>query len=338
MVNIPDASRFDAGKFPLEQRMVELFRAEKGGVLSGEELASAFRVSRTAVWKHVKNLKAKGYRIESVPSKGYRFLSSPDILSDIEIAAGLSSKRIGRRIVCVRETESTNQFAFRTAEEGAGDGTVVLAESQTGGKGRLGRRWESPPGVNLYCSVILRPPILPVNAPQLTFLSAVAVARAIESVTHLQPRIKWPNDILVHERKVAGLLNEMSAETDTVHWVVLGIGVNINMVREQFPDDLRYPASSLLLEEGSPVSRVEFTRSLLSILDSLYDDFLYRGFESVREEWLARAMIQGQRVAVSAGDADMEGTVVGIDMDGALLLRRCDGSSQRVLSGDVRFV
>jgi BirA family transcriptional regulator, biotin operon repressor / biotin---[acetyl-CoA-carboxylase] ligase len=338
MVNKPVVSRADTGKIPLEQRMVELFRARKGGVFSGEELGTALRVSRTAVWKHVKNLKAKGFRIESLPSRGYRFLSSPDTLCDIELTAGLATKRIGRRIISVRETESTNQLAFRTAEEGAEDGTVVLAESQTGGKGRLGRSWESPPGVNLYCSVILRPPIVPVSAPQLTFLSAVAVARAIEAVTRLQSRIKWPNDILVNGRKVAGLLNEMSAETDTIHWVVLGIGVNINMGREQFPDGLRHPASSLLLEQGSPVARAEFTRSLLSILDSLYDDFLCRGFESVREEWLARATIQGQRVSVSSGNGEIEGTVIGIDTDGALLLRRLDGFSHRVLAGDVTIL
>jgi BirA family biotin operon repressor/biotin-[acetyl-CoA-carboxylase] ligase len=338
MVNKPVASRADTGNIPLEQRMVELFLARKEGVFSGEELGAALRVSRTAVWKHVKNLKAKGFHIESLPSRGYRFLSSPDTLSDIELTAGLSTKRIGRRIICVLETGSTNHLAFRTAEDGAEDGTVVLAESQTGGKGRLGRHWESPPGVNLYCSVILRPPILPVSAPQLTFLSAVAVARAIETVTHLQPRIKWPNDILVNGRKVAGLLNEMSAETDTIHWVVLGIGVNINMGREQFPDGLRHPASSLLLEVGSPVNRVEFTRSLLTILDSLYDDFLFRGLESVREEWLARATVQGQRVRVSSGDDTIEGTVTGIDTDGALLLRRSDGVSRRVLAGDVTIL
>lgn len=337
-MKISDATRPDTDKLPLERRMVDLFRAGKGAVLSGEELAGALGVSRTAVWKHVKMLKAKGYRIVSLPSRGYRFIAPPDDLSDLELGAGHSAKRIGRRIVCVRETGSTNQLAFRMAEEGAGDGTVVLAEMQTGGKGRLGRRWESPPGVNLYCSVILRPPILPATAPQLTFLSAVAVARAIESVTRLQPRIKWPNDVLVHERKVAGLLNEMSAETDTIHWVVLGIGVNINMERDQFPDDLRYPASSLLLEHGAPVSRLEFTRTLLSLLDSLYDDFLNRGFEPLREEWIARAMIRFRRVAVSSGDGDMEGTVVGIDSDGALLLQTSDGVPKRVLSGDVRFV
>jgi BirA family biotin operon repressor/biotin-[acetyl-CoA-carboxylase] ligase len=318
--------------------MVELFRARLGGVFSGEELGTALSVSRTAVWKHVKNLKAKGFRIESLPSRGYRFLSSPDTLCDIELTAGLATKRIGRRIVSVREIDSTNHLAFRMAEEDAEDGTVVLAESQIGGKGRLGRSWESPPGVNLYCSVILRPPILPVSAPQLTFLSAVAVARAIEAVTHLQPRIKWPNDILVNGRKVAGLLNEMSAETDTIHWVVLGIGVNINMGREQFPDRLRHPASSLLLEEGSPVARAEFTRTLLAILDSLYNDFLCRGFEPVREEWLARATIQGQRVSVSSGNGEIEGTVIGIDTDGALLLRRHDGFSHRVLTGDVTIL
>jgi BirA family biotin operon repressor/biotin-[acetyl-CoA-carboxylase] ligase len=169
-------------------------------------------------------------------------------------------------------------------------------------------------------------------------MSAVAVARAIEATTHLKPRIKWPNDVLVNGRKVAGLLNEMSAETDTIHWVVLGIGVNINMRRDQFPDGLRHPASSLLLEQGSPVDRAEFTRSLLSSLDSLYDGFLCRGFESVREEWLARATIQGQRVRVSTGDGDIEGTVIGIDADGALLLRRGDGDAHRILSGDVTIV
>lgn len=338
MVNKPIAPRVGEGKVPLEQRMVELFRTRNGGVFSGAEIGATLGVSRTAVWKHVKNLKAKGYRIESLPSRGYRFQSPPDTLCDVELSAGLFTRRIGRRLVCVRETESTNQLAFRTAEEGAEDGTVVLAESQTGGKGRLGRRWESPPGVNLYCSVILRPPILPVSASQLTFLSAVAVARAIEEVTSLSTRIKWPNDILVNENKVAGLLNEMSAETDTIHWVVLGIGVNINMAREQFPADLRHPASSLLLEKGSPVSRVAFTRSLISILDFLYEDFLCRGFEPVRKEWLTRAALRGHMVRVSTGAGEIEGTITGIDTDGALLLHRCDGGEYRVLSGDVTLL
>ncbi|MGA7829232.1 MAG: biotin--[acetyl-CoA-carboxylase] ligase [Geobacteraceae bacterium] len=333
-----DTSSTESEKPPLEQRMLEIFRARKGSVISGEELGSALKVSRTAVWKHVKNFLAQGYRIESVPSRGYRFLTAPDVLTSLELSSGLQTKRIGCQISSVRETESTNLLAFRLADGSAEEGTVVIAETQTAGKGRLGRHWESPPGVNLYCSVILRPPMSPVRAPQLTFLSAVAVARAIEKVTLLQPTIKWPNDILLNGRKVAGLLNEMSAETDTIHCVVLGIGVNINMGREQFPDDLRQPATSLFLEKGVSVSRVDFTRALLTSLDELYDDYLCHGFSAIREEWLSRNSAQGRRVRVSFGNRETEGVVTGVDNDGALLLDCQDGTRERVLAGDVTIL
>jgi len=328
----------DGGKAPIEQRMVELFRSREGGLFSGEELGAALKVSRTAVWKHVNKLKAQGYRIESIPARGYRFLAAPDSLTSLELASGLRAGRIGRQIVSVREADSTNLLAFRLAEEGAEEGAVVIAESQSGGKGRLGRRWESPFGVNLYCSVILRPVMPPVRAPQLTFLSAVAVARAIEAVTALHPQIKWPNDILVNGLKVAGLLNEMSSETDTIHFIVLGIGVNLNMRKEQFPEGLRHPASSLLIESGTSVNRLEFTRSLLAALDTLYDNYLACGFSAIRDEWISRSMVRGTKVRVSSGDEKLEGTVSGIDDDGALLLRRGDGVVERVLAGDVTIL
>lgn len=327
--------RNDLVPVPIEHRLVEYFHERDGGVLSGEELGSFLKISRTAVWKHVNNLKAKGYLIESIPSRGYRLLGVPDTMNSYEISAGLVSKRIGRRISCVREIDSTNRLAFRMAENGAEDGTVVISEAQTGGKGRLGRRWESPAGVNLYCSVILRPSIPPVRAPQLTFLSAVATARAIRTATGLNPLIKWPNDILINGYKVAGLLNEMSAETDTIHFVVLGIGVNINMKKEQFPKGLRHPASSLLIESGSLVARVEFARLLLGILDTMYDDYLVNGFASIRDEWIAGSMLNNCRVKVHSGDDDKEGLVSGIGDDGALLVSQDDGAVLRVLAGDV---
>lgn len=333
-----DTCGASGGKQPLEQRMLELFRDKKGSVISGEELGAALNVSRTAVWKHVKNLMAQGYQIESLPSRGYRFLSAPDVLTSLELTSGLRTKRIGCLITCVPETESTNLLAFRLAESSAREGTVVIAETQTGGKGRLGRHWESPPGVNLYCSIILRPAMQPFRAPQLTFVSAVAVARAIEQVAQLQPKIKWPNDILLNGRKVAGLLNEMSAETDTIHCVILGIGVNINMGSEQFPQDLRHPATSLLIEKGVSVSRVDFTRTLLTALDMLYDDYLCNGFGAIRQEWLSRSTVQGRRVRVSFGKGETEGIVVGVDDDGALLLKRGNSAPERVLAGDVTIM
>ncbi len=316
------------------QRILELFRARRDRPVSGEELSSLLAISRTAVWKHIKVLRDLGYRIEARPSQGYQLRAAPDLFIPTEIADGLNTRRIGGNLICYRQTASTNADAFRLAEEGAPDGTVVIADCQTSGKGRLGRSWESPAGVNLYCSVILRPGILPPQAFHLTFLSAVAVARAIEETTHLVPAIKWPNDLLLNGKKVAGLLNEMSAETERINFVILGIGVNLNMRVEQFPADLRYPATSLLLE-GESVDRTAFARILLSSLDRLYDAYQHNGYEPVRKEWLARCGIVGCRVRVSVPSGDQTGIMEGIDENGALLLRRDNGTLERVYAGDV---
>jgi BirA family biotin operon repressor/biotin-[acetyl-CoA-carboxylase] ligase len=187
--------------------------------------------------------------------------------------------------------------------------------------------------------VVLRPAIMPHEAPQLTFLSAVAVARAIEMTTGLQPEIKWPNDVLINGEKVAGLLNEMSAETDGINFVILGIGVNLNMTRAQFPADLRTPATSLLLQKGRPVNRALFAAGMLGELDRLYGEFLAGGFGPVREEWQQRCNARGRQVVVSEGGTDsISGMFHGIDGDGALLLLRPDGVVERILNGDVRVV
>lgn len=322
----------------IDQRILEIVRATPGGIVSGEELSSRLKVSRTAVWKHIKSLKDLGYRIEAVPSVGYRLVAVPDLLLPAEIAVGLVTERIGRQIISFRETDSTNETAFKLAEEGAPEGTVVLAESQRRGKGRMGRRWESPPGMNLYCSIILRPAILPLQAVQMTFLSAVAVARAVEETTRLVPTIKWPNDVLLSGRKVAGLLNEMGAETEKVNFIILGIGVNINMDAGQFPADLRSPATSLRMETGGAVDRKEFTRALIRALDSLYAAFLAGDYGVVRDEWLARCGMIGRRVHVSYRDSVVAGVATGIDDYGALLLTLDDGCVERVLAGDVTLV
>ena len=321
----------------IDQHILEIFRATPGEVVSGEELSSNLNISRTAVWKHIRNLKALGYRIEAVPSVGYRLVAAPDLLLPEEIAAGLMTERIGRQIVAFNETASTNETAFKMAEEGAPEGTVVIAESQSRGKGRMGRRWESPSGVNLYCSIILRPPILPLQAVQMTFLSAVAVARGVEETTRLSPTIKWPNDVLLAGRKVAGLLNEMGAETEKVNFIILGIGVNINMEQDQFPLDLRHPATSLRIEAGRPVNRVEFVRALLREADTLYASYLAGGYGAVRDEWLARCAMIGRRVHVSYRDSAVAGLATGIDEYGALLLALDDGRVERVLAGDVKL-
>jgi BirA family biotin operon repressor/biotin-[acetyl-CoA-carboxylase] ligase len=318
--------------------LLALLRQRQGEQVSGEELSRHLGISRTAVWKQVNKLKESGYVIDAVQSRGYRLCSAPDLFDPATIMSGLQGCRRLTSVISLRETVSTNMTAYRMAEEGAGEGTVVLAETQTGGKGRMGRSWASPPGVNLYCSIILRPSIPPVAAAQLTFLSAVGVARAIERTTSLNPRIKWPNDILLGDRKVAGLLNEMSSETDRVNFVILGIGVNLNMAREQFPVDLRTPATSLLLETGTAVGRSSFATVMLREIDDLYDQFLSSGYGPVRAEWLTRSRLAGEMVGVSDGGRERQGRVVGLDEYGALLLETADGQREQVLSGDVRIL
>lgn len=319
--------------------ILRLFREAGTSFVSGAVISRELQVSRTAVWKHINGLRDAGYLIEAVPSRGYQLISTPNILSEEEVREKLHTTTIGQRLVCLPETASTNADAFRLAEEGAVEGTVIIAEAQSGGKGRMGRVWSSPPGINLYCSVVLRPTVKPYQAPQLTFLSAVAVARAIELTTTLKPEIKWPNDVLIRGAKVAGLLNEMSAETDGINFVILGIGVNLNMTAAQFPADLRTPATSLLLEQGRPVSRAQFAAVMLSELDRLYGEFLDHGFGPVREEWQQRCNANGREVSVSDGGAEtMRGAFNGIDGDGAMLVRLPNGIIERILSGDVRVI
>lgn len=321
----------------LDEGILNLF-GEGDGFVSGEELSRHLGISRTAIWKHINGLRAQGYQIEAVPSRGYRLVAAPNRLSSAQVTAGLDTSRIGGEIICLNQTDSTNTVAFKLAHEGAAEGTVVLADTQSSGKGRLGRVWLSPPGVNLYCSVILRPPISPMSACQLTFLSAVAVARAVEGCTALEPQIKWPNDILIDGKKVAGLLNEMNAETEKVNFVVLGIGVNLNMRQEQFGTDLRHPATSLLEAGAKEVDRIVFTRRLLTELDRLYGIFLEQGEGPVRAEWLERARIAGRKVKVSVGNREFEGVVAGVDAFGALLVDCPGGHREIVLSGDVTLV
>lgn len=318
------------------ETILSLFSQTPDGFVSGEHISAELGVSRTAVWKHIRNLRQSGYVIEAVPSRGYQLMQSPDVLVPESIQADLGCRRVGSQVRCFDETDSTNLQACGLGDEGGIDGLVVIADRQSSGKGRMGRQWVSPGGVNLYASILLRPAILPFEAPKLTFLSAVAVCRAITASTGLQPTVKWPNDILLDGAKVAGLLNEMSSETDQVHYVVLGIGVNLNMRADQFPADLRYPATSLAIAAGKPVSRLDFTRTLLQEIDALYQTYLEQGSEPIMAAWAALCDLTGKAVQVDCHQLKIEGTMVGLAEDGALLVRTATGKVENIYAGDVR--
>lgn len=318
------------------ETILSLFRQTPDGFVSGERISAALGISRTAVWKHVRNLRQAGYRIEAVPSRGYQLRQSPDVLMPEAIQADLGCQRIGTRVRCFAETDSTNLQACRLGDEGEAEGLVVIADRQSAGKGRMGRQWASPGGVNLYASILLRPPIPPFEAPRLTFLSAVAVCRAIKRSCDLRATVKWPNDILVQGAKVAGLLNEMSSETDRVHYVVLGIGVNLNMQADQFPADLRYPATSLALASGKPVARLDFIRALLQEIDGLYQLYLEQGSAPILSAWTELCDLAGKPVLADCHQVQIEGIMVGLAEDGALLVRTTTGKIESIYAGDVR--
>lgn len=315
--------------------ILRLLKDSTADYVSGAHLSACLGISRAAIWKQIGTLREQGYVIDALASRGYRLSGGPDRLFGAEIREGLETKVIGRDVVYFAETDSTNLRAAALAEQGAGDGTVVVAEAQSAGKGRLGRRWSSPGGVNLYLSIILRPGIAPRHAPLLTFLSSLATARTIERETGLRPTVKWPNDVLLNGCKVAGLLNEMNAETERVNYVILGIGVNLNMQAGQFPADLRYPATSLALALGRPVDRLRFCRRLLAEIDRLYADYPAEQ-EAILAGWRGYFDLLDRAVVVEEPSRRLTGIVTGIAADGALLLRLENGREERVLAGDVQ--
>jgi len=302
--------------------------------VSGAALARRLSISRNAVWKHVESLRGEGWDIETVPSRGYRLKSRPDVLDEAAIWRHLTTRTIGRRLVCLPVTASTNDDATRFARSGEPEGTVVIADAQTAGRGRLGRSWVSVRGLNLYLSIILRPRIVPAAAPHLSLLAGLAVAAAMES-EQLRPRIKWPNDVLLDGRKACGILTELEAEADRVGFVIVGIGVNVNSTLAHFPPELHEKATSLYLASGRRIERAHLVARLLDGVESRYERFLAGGFGVLADEWNARSALTGRAVTVSgAASETVSGTCEGIDADGALLLVR-GGRRVRVLAGDV---
>ncbi len=291
-------------------------------------------ISRTAVWKHIKELRHEGYRIDSLPGRGYSFVSAPDSLLPEEIKSELNTRVLGTEIAYHREVTSTQTIAKSLAVQGAREGTVVVAETQSSGRGRIAREWVSPVG-GIYFSIILRPDIKPAEALQLPLIAGIAVARAIEKLTRLKPELKWPNDIIVNGRKAGGILTEMSAEVDRLEWITIGIGVNANTPQESFPPEIEGAAISLKEASGKHIPRVKLLQHILTELESLYDTFSKSGFELIREQWKALSNTIGSEVTISSATEQLTGRAVDIDSDGALIVQKDDGTQERIIAGDV---
>jgi BirA family biotin operon repressor/biotin-[acetyl-CoA-carboxylase] ligase len=256
-------------------------------------------------------------------------------LNPDEIRNGLESRRLAKKIHYFPEIDSTNRFAFKRAQEGGVEGEVVIADSQTQGKGRMGRKWFSPPSLNLYLSVVLRPKLPPASAPQLTLMAAVALADTVQAFLAAPPSIKWPNDILVGGKKLAGILTESSCETDRVHFVVVGFGVNLNLPAASLPDVIRDRATSLLILTGKPIDRTAFARQLINDLDRCYGELERKGFPRIARRWESFFGLRGRKVSVKMADQRVSGIARGIDGDGALIVEEEGGGLRKIIAGEV---
>jgi BirA family biotin operon repressor/biotin-[acetyl-CoA-carboxylase] ligase len=318
-----------------DAKILSALRANPGGV-SGAQLAEELKISRAAIWSRIEDLRKIGFDISASPHFGYKITGEPDALIADDLLARLGkTKVIGRDIHVFEETTSTNDVIEKFAHDGVKEGVVVFAESQTKGRGRLGRKWMSPNRKGLWFSILLRPDLRPQEATQLTVASATALRRAIEAVTDLKAEIKWPNDLLIGGKKVVGILTEMSAEVDRVRHVILGIGVDVNQDAAEFPAELRKIATSLKIETGKEICRAELATEILRELDFDYARICGGKFSQLADEWEAGCATIGKNVSVQMGVRQIHGCAEALDDYGALLVRTEHGHLERIIGGDV---
>ncbi|VAX36794.1 Biotin operon repressor / Biotin--protein ligase [hydrothermal vent metagenome] len=299
------------------------------GYISGEEFSRRLNITRAAIWKNIEELRREGYVIAAT-KQGYKLASVPDKLFPVEIQLGLKTKVLGKKIYYYDVIDSTMQEAFRLGLENTPEGTVVIAESQTRGKGRLGRVWNSPRGKGIYMSLILRPEFGLMDVPKVTLLSAVAVCEAIRHVTDVDVQIKWPNDLLIEGKKVAGILTELNAQMDQVQFVVVGLGVNVNAPLSVLPEH----AVSLKKVIGKKILRLVLLQEILRFLEKWYEDVNQNGFKPMMQRWKELSCTLGKRVNVDG----IEGEAVDIDEYGALVIRNEQQELVKRMSGDVALI
>lgn len=318
----------------MRDEILELLRKNRLEYVSGQAMSVQCKVSRTAIWKHIEVLRKHGYVIESSTKKGYRLLNEPDLVSADEMGKVLTTTTFGRHYVYLERTESTNKIAKSIAFQGVEEGTVVCAEEQADGRGRLNRGWYSPYGKGLWFSLILRPAFLPQEAPKCTLMAAVALTKAFHELGLTKATIKWPNDILVGSKKLVGILTEMNGSMEEISYIVMGIGINLLTVKEDLPEEIKEVATSFAIE-GVHVDRRHAFSVILKHLEEQYEKVNHEGFQSTLEEWKTMAITLHKEVVVKAPGGEFFGTAIDIDMDGNLIVEREDGRIERVIAGDV---
>ncbi len=316
----------------MKTEIIKLLKAAPDYV-SGQELCETFGVSRTAVWKVIRQLQEDGYEIEAKRNRGYRLGDSGDVFTGAELRSLLNTRWVGHNLVFLEQVDSTNEEAKRQAEKGAPDGTLVAAAEQSAGKGRRGRTWLSEKGTGVWMSLLLRPDFPPECASMLTLVAAMAVEKGISRVTGVDGQIKWPNDVVIEGKKVCGILTEMSTEMECIHYVVVGIGINVGT--EEFPEEIRDLATSLYLSTQKKVKRAVLAAAVAEAWEFYYEQFLKSGdLRFLMEEYNERLVNRGREVKVLALDGGYMGISQGINEKGELLVET-GGMVRTVISGEV---
>ncbi|KGX92141.1 biotin--acetyl-CoA-carboxylase ligase [Pontibacillus halophilus JSM 076056 = DSM 19796] len=318
-------------------KLIHLLQDREREYVSGQVLSEALNISRSAIWKHMKELEKDGYTIEAAPRKGYRIVHTPDKLSANTVKWGLETNWLGQRLHHYSSVGSTQLHAHEFAQQNAEHGTVVLADEQTRGRGRLNRSWHSRKGEGVWMSMLLRPEIEPHRAPQMTLLAATVLAEVLKTHCGMKPQIKWPNDILSNGKKLAGILTELQAEHDQIQYIVLGTGINVNHEAEHFPEEIQSIATSVRNETGQSFELTPFIQALLQTFEKRYEEYMEHGFQRIKLRWEAFAYRIGERVVVKTAKREWRALLLGIEPDGALKVCDEDGKEEILYSAEIKW-
>lgn len=318
----------------MRDKLIQLLIQNLDSYVSGESISKVYGVTRAAIWKHVQALKEQGCDIVCTPHKGYKLQSMPDSMRPEFILAWLKTKHIGRDIRYYDRIDSTNQKARELAAAGCPHGLLVLADEQFNGRGRLGRKWFSPSSTGVFMSIVIRPNLHPSHAQRLVIIGTIAVLRAIRLITGIEVKIKWPNDLVIEGKKVCGIMVEMNAEMDRINWAVMGIGLNVNTT--EFPLEIIEQAASLKSITGTVYSRAQLVLTICHELEDLYTQCIENNdFATIMDEYGENSAVKGKRVCVMQDQKSIVGDVLGFDDEGTLLLKLDDGSTEKIIAGDI---
>jgi len=319
------------------RRLIELLQAKKHEYISGQKLAEQLNISRNAIWKHMNELEEDGYKIEAKPRLGYRILDVPNKVSENTLKWGLQTKWLGHHIVHKTSLPSTQILAHQLAQNDAKHGTIVITDEQTAGKGRMERPWDSKSKEGIWLSIILRPQIPPYLAPQLTLLTATVLADLVKEETNLLPKIKWPNDLLIEQKKISGILTEMQAEQDQILYVIIGIGINVNQSITDFDPTIRHRVTSLYEESNIKWDRRKLIQQLLHTFEKSYETYIGEGFTNVKHKWESYGFRIGEQISIKTLNEQWKSTFLGIAEDGALLIENKSGEIEKLYSGEIQW-